>query len=155
LERKKSKGKTASDKLENLCREAGISMTSKRRVICRVLEKAKGHPDAQAVHAMAKKVDPSIGIATVYRTLKLMKAGKVADFHSFGQEHSHFESPIKEHHDHLVCTDCGGIFEFHSKELETAKKQVAKKHRFIMQSHKLDIYGLCKNCASKRKQSSA
>lgn len=138
------------NRLEKLCEANGISLTSKRRVICRVIEESEEHPDASMVYIKARKIDPTIGIATVYRTLKLMRAKGVVDLHSFGQEHSHFESPAKKHHDHLICVDCGRIEEFHHKELERIKLKVAKKHGFKMESHRLNLYGVCSSCTAKK-----
>ncbi|GMT42333.1 MAG: transcriptional repressor [bacterium] len=135
-----------ANRLEELCEANGILLTSKRKVICRVIAESDSHPDASMLYIKAKRIDPSIGIATVYRTLKLMKAKKVVDPHSFGQEHSHFESPAKMHHDHLICTRCGRIEEFHHKVLENIQIEVAKKHTFKMESHRLDLYGLCSDC---------
>ncbi len=146
----KEGGRKGFTRLEELCEAKGISLTSKRRVICRVIENSKEHPDASMVYIQARKIDPAIGIATVYRTLKLMKAKKVVDLHSFGQEHGHFESPAKKHHDHLVCVGCGRIEEFHHKELEKIKMKVAQKHGFKMESHRLDLYGVCSSCAAKK-----
>ena len=135
--------------LVRLCEEKGMPLTKKRKVIISVIEKNPGHLDAEDVYGRAKKIDPSIGMATVYRSLKLMRDYNVIEYHSFGQEHQHFESPTKLHHDHLVCSDCGRIEEFNDPSLEKLKSNVAKKHGFTMKTHKLEIFGLCSDCAKK------
>ncbi len=141
--------KTAKN-LREICVEKGINITSKRRIILDVIESAKGHPDASVVYRLAKEKDSSIGIATVYRTLKLMRKHHILDGPTFGHEHGHFESPTKKHHDHLVCTSCGKIVEFHNRPLERIKAHEAKKHGFEMHSHKLEIFGLCPACSNNR-----
>ncbi len=133
--------------LTELCVEKGMPLTKKRKVIIGVIEKNPGHLDTEDVYNRAKMVDSSISIATVYRSLKLMRDYDVIDHHSFGQEHQHFESPMKSHHDHFVCSECGKIVEFTDASLEKLKSRVAKSHDFEMLSHRLEIYGLCSNCS--------
>lgn len=141
---------SAKTKLIELCMEKGMPLTKKREVIINVIDKNPGHMDAEDVYHKAKKIDPSIGMATVYRSLKLMRDYNVIEHHTFGQEHQHFESPTKFHHDHLVCSECGRIEEFTDSSLERLKSNVAKRHGFQMKSHKLEIYGLCSACVKKR-----
>jgi Fur family ferric uptake transcriptional regulator len=129
--------------------QKGMPLTKKREIIINVIEKNRGHMDAEDVYHKAKKIDPSIGMATVYRSLKLMRDFGVIERHSFGQEHQHFESPTKSHHDHLVCSECGRIVEFADSSLEKLKNKVAKRHGFQMKTHKLEIYGICAICAKK------
>ena len=133
--------------LAELCVERGMPLTKKRKVIISVIEKDPGHLDTEDVYKRAKMADPSISIATVYRSLKLMRDYCVIDYHSFGQEHQHFESTMKTHHDHFVCNVCGKIMEFADLSLEKLKSRVAKSHNFVMLGHRLEIYGLCSDCS--------
>jgi len=139
-----SRGKKS---LAELCIEKGMPLTKKRKVIISVIEKDPGHLNTEDVYNRAKMADSSISIATVYRSLKLMRDFNVIDHHSFGQEHQHFESPMKSHHDHFVCNECGKIMEFTDDSLEKLKSNVAKSHDFEMHSHRLEIYGLCSDCS--------
>lgn len=143
---------TSKQSLVELCREKGINPTPKRKVILEILENTPGHPDVDTVYRMAKKKDPALGQATVYRTLRLMRESGVIRGHSFGQDHTHFESPTKQHHDHLICDRCGKIEEFVSNDLEKMQEKVAKSHKFEMISHRLDIHGICLVCAAKEKR---
>lgn len=135
--------------LVELCVEKGMPLTKKRKTIINIIEKGPGHMDAEDVYSQAKKVDPSIGIATVYRSLKMMRDFNVIDHHSFGQGHKHFESSTKSHHDHMVCTKCGKIKEFTDITLENLKRKVTNLHGFEMKTHRLEIYGLCTACRKK------
>jgi len=146
---KKKKADAGKETLIEICQKKGVRATSKRKIICEVLEKSGGHLNVEEVYHLAKKEDKSIGVATVYRTLKIMKDAGVIEAQTFGQDHSHFESPTKNHHDHLVCTSCGKIEEFVSDKLEEMKEKVSKQNRFKMLSHKLEIYGLCADCQKK------
>jgi len=62
-------------------------------------------------------------------------------------EHRH----LGKHHDHLICTKCGKIVEFKNDELEFLQKRIANQYGFYMLQHKMEIYGLCNSCLSKRK----
>lgn len=136
--------------LLELCVAKGMPLTKKREIVINIIEKNPGHMDAEDVYKKAKKKDPSIGMATVYRALKLMSDYNVIERHTFGQEHQHFESPTKSHHDHLVCSECGKIEEFSDPSLEQLKNDVARQHGFQMTTHKLEIYGICADCVKKR-----
>jgi len=146
---KKKKAVATNKALIELCQEKGMRVTSKRNIICEVLEKSGGHLNAEEVYHLAKKKDKSIGVATVYRTLKIMKDAGVIEGQTFGQDYNRFESPTKDHHDHLVCTSCGKIDEFVNEKLEEMKEKVSEKNHFKMLSHKLEIYGLCADCQAK------
>ncbi|HLM44920.1 MAG TPA: transcriptional repressor, partial [Myxococcaceae bacterium] len=52
----------------------------------------------------------------------------------------------REHHDHLICTHCGTIVEFEDDRIEHMQDAVARKHGFTVTSHKMELYGLCRNC---------
>ncbi len=62
-------------------------------------------------------------------------------------EHRH----LGNHHDHLICTKCGNITEFNDESIERLQLQVTARHGFHMLQHQMDIYGLCAECAAKRK----
>jgi Fur family ferric uptake transcriptional regulator len=130
----------------DICKEKGIKVTRKRGLVAELLESSQGHQSADAIFKLAREKDPTIGQATVYRTLKLFSSAGVIDALTFRQDHSKFESSLKKHHDHLVCTKCGRIEEFADDELENMKERVAKSHRFTMESHTLEIYGVCSEC---------
>ena len=129
-----------------LCKEKGIKLTKKRGLVAELLEGSSGHQSAYTIFKLAREKDPTIGQATVYRTLKLFSRSGVIDARSFGEDHSRFESSSKKHHDHLVCTKCGKIEEFFDGELESLKGRVAASYSFTMESHMLEIYGICSDC---------
>ena len=137
--------------LEELCEQNSVRLTRQRRLLLSILEKGEGHVSAYSIFEEARKKDPTIGQATVYRTLKLLAEKGILDTHSFGSSENLFESLEKEHHDHLICTSCGNIEDLYSEDLEKVKEKVAKANRFKMESHRLDIYGICAACSSKKR----
>jgi Fur family ferric uptake transcriptional regulator len=94
-----------------------------------------------------QKEDPNIGQTTVYRTLKLLTEAGLAREVRFGDGRTHYEHNYKhQHHDHMICMECGEIIEFYSEELEAIQDAMAAKHRFEVKQHLLRILGICANC---------
>jgi Fur family ferric uptake transcriptional regulator len=86
-------------------------------------------------------------VATVYRTMKLLSESGLAHARNFGDGQTRYEAAVgKHHHDHLICTRCGTIVEFENDRIETMQEAVARKHGFKVTSHKMELYGLCRNC---------
>jgi Fur family transcriptional regulator, ferric uptake regulator len=110
------------------------------------------HLSAEELYVRVKKNHPGIGYATVYRTLKLLADAGLADERRFEDGFTRYEykSP-NSHHDHLICTKCGAIIEFENERIEELQQDVARKNRFLVQSHKLELYGLCAECQGKKK----
>ncbi|MBE7446558.1 MAG: transcriptional repressor [Planctomycetia bacterium] len=91
-----------------------------------------------------------ISKATIYRTLSLLvKCGLLREV-IFGERHTHYEPVFgQDHHDHLVCNNCGKIIEFVNHRIERLQDEVCKKNDFEPQSHRLQIQGLCAVCRIK------
>ena len=126
--------------LEKRCAEAGLKMTGQRRVILQVLTEAKDHPSVEEVCERAKKIDSSVSVATVYRTLNLLDEIDLVIRHEFGETFSRYELNT-DHHDHLIDMDTGKILEFHNDELETLKEKIAHEMGFDLVDHRLELYG--------------
>src|SRR5678816_4516897 len=94
-----------------------------------------------------KQEDPTVGQTTVYRTLKLLTEAGLAREVRFGDGRAHYEHNYKhQHHDHMICSECGRIIEFFSAELEAIQDAMAAKHRFEVTQHLLRIIGVCAEC---------
>ena len=126
--------------LEERCIEAGLKMTGQRRVILQVLGKAQDHPSVEAVYDRAKKMDSSISIATVYRTLSLLDELELVVRHEFQEGFSRYEVS-EEHHHHLVDLETGKVVEFQNDELEKLKIKIAKNLGYELVDHRLELYG--------------
>ena len=114
------------DRIQKLCEEKGIKLTKNREIIAKVVTESSDHPDVDEVWRRATKIDSNIGIATVYRTLKLFEESGIITRHEFGKNRSHYEFEGEdEHHDHLINVENGEIKEFFSEELEKLKEKVA------------------------------
>ncbi|MGB3341679.1 MAG: transcriptional repressor [bacterium] len=130
----------------------GLKYSKKREIIVDYFVKAKRHFTVEQLYAEIKKIYPGIGYTTIYRALKLLVECGIASMHHFGEDETRFEPRNREqHHDHLICKECGRIIEFTHQGIEKFQKDVAKKYGFLPQNHILQIYGLCRTCRKNRK----
>ena len=130
----------------------GLKSTRQRDVVLNAFVSAGRHLSAEELYLLVKKSNPGIGYATVYRTLKLLAEAGLADERRFEDGFTRYEYNASDgHHDHLICTRCGKIIEFENERIEQLQQDVARKNRFKVQSHKLELYGLCSDCQGKKK----
>ena len=122
------------------CIQAGLRMTNQRASIVKVLEKSIDHPDADILYRRAHEIDPTISLATIYRTLAIFEKAGLVQKVDVGDGKSHYEI-AREQHEHLVDTQNGQIHEFKSEELTALLSQIADKMGFELTSHKLEVYG--------------
>lgn len=116
-------------------------MTEQRKLVCHALERSDDHPDAELIFQRARKKDPKIALATVYRALKALDDLGLIITHEFGDGRTRYEVKDDHHHDHLICTSSGKVIEFHDPELEKLKRKIAKRLGFALESHSLELYG--------------
>jgi Fur family ferric uptake transcriptional regulator len=125
----------------------GLKYSEQRRQVLRAFLKTEKHLTAEDLHLLVKKRFPTIGIATVYRTLKLLRESGLCRELKFDDGTTRYEHLYgHEHHDHLICTECGGLTEVMESEIEKLQERLAKRNGFKIKSHKLEIYGTCKKC---------
>ncbi len=104
------------------------------------------HVTAEQMYRQLSKKDPHIGLATIYRTLNLFCEAGLAQARHFGSQTQYDNISHKGHHDHLICTGCGKIVEFENCDIERLQEEVARRNGFTIQTHKLELYGLCAAC---------
>lgn len=122
-----------------------LKLTRQREQILNVFLKME-HISAEQMYRLLAKKDPHIGLATIYRTLNLFCEAGLAQARHFGAQTQYDNVAHKGHHDHLICTSCGKIVEFENDEIERLQEEVAAKKGFTIQTHKLELYGLCSSC---------
>ena len=123
------------------CKNAGIRMTGQRRLIIKVLENSKDHPDVETLFERSNKIDNKVSIATVYRTVKLLQNAGILEKLEFNDGRSRFEDAVRKHHDHLIDLDTGKVIEFIDEEIEHIQKKIANKLGYNLVGHKLELYG--------------
>ncbi|MBI4667350.1 MAG: transcriptional repressor [Nitrospinae bacterium] len=132
----------------------GLKSTIQRDLIVEEFTRSTGHISADELHLKLRAGHPSIGLATVYRTLKILSAAGLAKERRFndGLIRYEFAGPDGGHHDHMVCLTCGRVEEFENEDIEELQRKVAGQHGFKMTDHRLEIYGHCAQCASRREK---
>lgn len=133
------------DTLNRYLTEHGLKHTRQREVIVNVFLKSNKHIGIEELLKEARKVEPSIGYVTVYRTLMLLKDCGLAHQRHFGDGQSLFEK-AGNHHDHMICIKCGNITEFEDDRIEKMQEKIASEHHFKIVSHRHEIYGCCSRC---------
>ncbi len=126
----------------------GLKATFPRLKILELFERAETrHLTADDVHQLllAEKMD--IGLATVYRVLTQFEQAGLLERHHFDSGKATFEIRDRQHHDHLVCINCGRVEEFYDEEIERRQKKIAKERGFSIQGHALYLYAECTKTA--------
>ncbi len=129
-------------RLEQLCIDKGLRMTEQRRIIARVLSDSPDHPDVETVYQRASQIDPGIGLATVYRTLRLFEEASILERHDFGDGRARYEEVPEEHHDHLIDVQTGEVIEFTNQAIEAIQRKVAEELGYRLVDHRLELYGV-------------
>ena len=130
------------DTILQRCERKGLRMTSQRKIIAQVLENAADHPDVEELYKRASKIDPTISIATVYRTVKLFDEAGILDKLEFGDGRARYEDAEREHHDHLIDINSGRVIEFMDSDIEKLQEKIAQKLGYRLMGHKLELYGV-------------
>ncbi|MBX2814032.1 MAG: transcriptional repressor [Myxococcales bacterium] len=131
----------------------GLKFTRQRELIAEVFFRAGGHLTVDDLLEHVREHDPQVSLATVYRTMKLLTECGLAETHRFGDRHVLYEPSEAdgEHHDHIICLDCGKIVEFYNDRLEQLQEKIATSHGFTLENHRMELYGTCdqENCDGK------
>lgn len=130
-------------------RERGLKSTAPRDDIARVFFDLARHVSAEELYAEVKKINPHVGYATIYRTLKLLKDCDLLSECHFDEAQARYEVAGGHHHDHFICENCGRIIEFEDDAIEEMQQHVAQKLGVTLTRHKMELYGLCADCRRK------
>ncbi|HEX4228019.1 MAG TPA: Fur family transcriptional regulator [Bryobacteraceae bacterium] len=129
----------------------GVRLTAQRRAVIEVIQEARDHLDAGSLLELARKREPNIDRATVYRTIELLKKLRLIDeldlMHLQGEKH-YYEVKTKRDHVHLACFCCGRIEEFSSPLFERLKAEIAREAGFEIRVTRLEVGGACRACAA-------
>jgi len=140
------------ENFKKLLKANSLKFTIQRKVILETLYNSDEHLTPESLHHLIQEKYPELktGIATVYRTLSLLEDSNVVTSLSFGAQGKKYELGAKEHHDHLICTECGEITEFVDEAIEKRQHAITDELGFKMKDHSMQIYGICKKCQEKK-----
>ena len=132
--------------LQRAFRAHGLRLTQVRQAILQVVGTTAAHLQVAEVHRRALRVSPGIGLASVYRTIDLLdRLGLVKRVH-VGHRHRHYAAATEGHGHHLVCNGCGRVVEFSDCQVEQLAKTLARRTRFVIEGHSIELYGRCPDC---------
>lgn len=125
-------------------KSTGLKATLPRLKILEIFQRAEQrHMTAEDVYRVLLAEQSDIGLATVYRVLTQFEQAGLLSRHHFEAGKAVYELREDEHHDHLVCLDCGHVEEFHDPEIERRQTAVAKARGFALADHALSLYANC------------
>jgi Fur family ferric uptake transcriptional regulator len=128
-------------------KQKNLKWSKQRESVVDLFLSAQRHISTEELYQLVIKQFPQIGYSTVHRTLKLLSECGLVSERKFGDRYTRFELKHKDqHHDHFICIKCGNIVEFECKEIEKMQEALAKERGFKVTHHKLELYGLCRNC---------
>ena len=143
----------ALDSIEGSLKERGVRLTRQRQILLELIDKTGAHLDAERLYQMAKEKDPKLNRVTVYRTLKMLKAGGLVDeldlMHYGGDQH-YYETRLKQEHAHVICLRCGKVEEFFGEPLQRLRKQIESHFGFQVLLARTEVGGYCAHCQTLR-----
>ena len=131
-----------------ILKEKGLKVTPQRLAVYSALINTKSHPSAEAIHKMLIADNPSISLATVYKTLDSFKSAGLIKELNFCFEHSNYDADMSDHQ-HIVCTKCCHVFDVYYKPDSSMRETVEKQSGFKINNEQIVFYGICQDCASK------
>jgi len=133
--------------LKATLQKEGLRYTRQRQEIWNELRSSDEHRDAEEIFFTLRKRGLNISRATVYRTIDVLVKNNLLNKLDIGDGRARFEYNEKYlHHDHLVCTGCGKIIEFHNDNIEELQNEIAKQKNFKILHHNHQLFGICEDC---------
>lgn len=129
-------------------RERGYRITPQRLAILRVLILLPGHPTAEDIFLALAKDFPSMSLATVYKTLTMLKQEQEVLEIEFSSRDNRFDALTPTPHPHLICSRCGLVVDPPLPSLPRILEDMTQGTGFAIQTHRLDFFGLCPQCRS-------
>ena len=133
---------------QQLLESKGLKFTKQREEILDYLLRAKKHVTPEQIYRDLNRKDPSLGRATVFRTLRLLEDSGFANRISFPDGRQGYEHKFaRPHHDHMICVECSDVIEFSNSTIEKLQDQITRRFGFAPIWHRHEIFGRCRKCA--------
>jgi Fur family ferric uptake transcriptional regulator len=125
----------------------GLHESKIRDLIVETFLSAQDHLGLDEILDRVRAKNPGVGMATVYRTMRLLEEAGLVQTRNFNAGPTLYEMVLgRPHHDHLICQRCGLIVEFVNEPIERMQEKVAEQHGFELLRHRHELFGLCKDC---------
>jgi Fur family peroxide stress response transcriptional regulator len=127
-------------------RECKYKVTPQRVAIIKILADSKGHPSVEEIFERLQKDFPGTSMATVYRTIMLVKSMGEALELRFADGSNRYDGSKPYPHPHVVCTRCNKIIDLQASNLKAMARQVTEETGFRIETYRLDFFGVCAKC---------
>jgi len=142
---------TILNSFKDALRRENLKLTPQRKQIFSAIADTDEHWEVDDIIYRFREDNQRISRATVYRTLDILVDYGFVRKVDFGEGRFRYEYAAgQDHHDHLICEDCGEIIEFLNEKIERQQVKICKDYSFQPTKHVLQIYGLCQDCQKKR-----
>jgi Fur family peroxide stress response transcriptional regulator len=121
-------------------------ITPQRIAVLRILALSDGHPSVEQIYEAVKKDFPTTSLATVYKTVTLLKELNEVLELGFPEGSNRYDGNKPFPHPHLICTKCKRIIDPDLESLEGLTRELRKETGFSITSHRLDFFGICPDC---------
>jgi Fur family transcriptional regulator, ferric uptake regulator len=129
----------------------GQRFTKERDAILQEAFSCEGHFDPETLYMDMRKRGMKASRASVYRTLNLLYECGLVEKVSKSEHGTIYEQALgRQHHDHMVCLNCGKVIEFYSESLEKLQDEICCERDFTGKSHTLEIRGYCGHCEKEK-----
>ncbi|MCC2626120.1 MAG: hypothetical protein K0R14_1993 [Burkholderiales bacterium] len=130
----------------DIIQNKGLKLTKHKLAILEAFKLHK-HLDAHQINTILNKKGNVVSAATIYRVLASFEANGIIVRHNFKEDQAVYElADPSHHHDHLICTKCNKVIEFYNCQIEILQEEIAKKNKFEIINHHLNLYGICSDC---------
>jgi Fur family peroxide stress response transcriptional regulator len=127
-------------------RNKGYKATPQRIAICRIVLNSRTHPSAQQVYDEVKKIHPTVSLATVYKTLEVLRNLELVQEINLPKGQARFD-PYLNPHINLICLKCGNITDLDDITVKEITRKVAAATKFRPTGQRVDVYGICQKCS--------
>lgn len=127
---------------------SGVRITPQRHAILEYLINSMAHPTADEIYKALEGKFPNMSVATVYNNLRVFKDVGLVKELTYGDSSSRFDFTTHDHY-HAICESCGKIVDFQYPGLDEVEQFASHVTDFKVSHHRLEVYGLCPDCAKK------
>ncbi|MEL1228704.1 MAG: transcriptional repressor [Candidatus Neomarinimicrobiota bacterium] len=138
---------TASKSLINALKKEGLRYTNQRQAVWNEIKSNEDHRDAEEIFSALRKNNLNVSRATVYRTIDVLYKNNLIRKIELGDSPAKYENKVNsEHHDHIICVQCGKIEEFVDETIEARQDAIIDKMGLKMIRHIHQLFVLCNDC---------
>jgi Fur family peroxide stress response transcriptional regulator len=139
------------DQMVSKLRDRDFRITPQRLAVLKVLAASEGHPTVETIYEKVRTQFPTTSLATIYKTVSLLREINEVLELGFADGSNRYDGSRPFPHPHVICTKCKKIIDPDLSSLKDMTKEVAEETGFEILTHRLDFFGICRECLKKPK----